>query len=109
LQLLGIGVDGHIGFNEPDSVFTPQTHPVDLDESTIDANSRFFDTRNDVPRQAITMGMRSIMQAKKILLIANGESKRKILEKAVRHPIDPRLPASILQLHPDVTVIFSRN
>ena len=109
LQLLGIGLDGHIGFNEPDSVFVAATHPVKLDESTIDANARFFASRDDVPRYAITMGMMSIMQAKKILLIANGESKRAILERAFSGPVDPMVPASILQLHPDVTVIFAEN
>ena len=109
LQLLGIGLDGHIGFNEPDSVFTAETHPVKLDESTIEANARFFASKDDVPRQAITMGMMSIMQAKKILLIANGQNKKAILEKSFSGPVDPMVPASILQLHPDVTVIFSEN
>ena len=109
LQLLGIGFDGHIGFNEPDSVFTAQTHPVELDESTIEANARFFASKDDVPRQAVTMGMMSIMQAKKILLIANGQKKKEVIEKAFSGPVDPMMPASILQLHPDVTVIFSEN
>lgn len=109
LQLLGIGLDGHIGFNEPESVFTAETHPVKLDESTIDANARFFASKDDVPRYAITMGMMSIMQAKKILLIANGEKKKAVIEKAFNGPVDPMMPASILQLHPDVTVIFSEN
>ena len=109
LQLLGIGLDGHIGFNEPDSFFTKETHLVDLDESTIKANARFFQSENDVPRQAITMGMMSIMQAKKILLIANGSKKKDILDKAFFGPIDPQVPASILQLHPDLTVIYSEN
>lgn len=109
LQLLGIGIDGHIGFNEPDEYFIKETHVVDLDESTIKANSRFFESEADVPRKAITMGMMSIMNAKKILLIANGANKKDILEKAFFGPIDPKVPASILQLHPDVTVIFSEN
>ena len=109
LQLLGIGLDGHIGFNEPDSFFTAETHPVDLDESTIKANARFFASEADVPRKAITMGMLSIMQAKKILLVANGANKKEILEKAFFGPITPEVPASILQLHPDVTVIYSEN
>lgn len=107
LQLLGIGVDGHIGFNEPDSVFTAATHPVVLDPSTIEANARFFASANDVPRKAITMGMMSIMQAKRILLVANGKSKLYILKKSMEGPVDPMVPASILQLHPDVTVIYS--
>lgn len=107
LQLLGIGLDGHIGFNEPDAHFTSATHEVTLDESTIKANARFFANEDEVPKTAITMGMMSIMQAKKILLIANGADKKKILEKAFFGPIYPQVPASILQLHPDVTVIFS--
>ncbi len=109
LQLLGIGLDGHIGFNEPDKFFTAETHAVELDESTIDANARFFETRDDVPRQAITMGMKTIMQAKKVLLIANGKNKKDIREKSFYGPIDPMVPASILQLHPDATVIYSEN
>ena len=109
LQLLGIGLDGHIGFNEPDDFFTGPTHEVKLDESTIEANARFFASKDEVPTTAITMGMRSIMQAKKVLLIANGAAKKAILEKAFFGPIDPKVPASILQLHPDVTVIFSEN
>ncbi len=109
LQLLGIGLDGHIGFNEPDKYFVKSTHVVDLHESTIKANSRFFANESEVPKQAITMGMVSIMQAKKILLIANGKAKRDILEKAFYGPITPEIPASILQLHPDITVIYSEN
>lgn len=109
LQLLGIGLDGHIGFNEPDSAFTKETHEVVLDESTIEANARFFASKSDVPTKAITMGMMSIMQARKILLIANGAKKKDILEKAFNGPITPFVPASILQLHPDVTVIYSEN
>lgn len=109
LQLLGIGLDGHIGFNEPDKYFVKSTHVVNLHESTIKANSRFFANEEDVPKCAITMGMVSIMQAKKILLIANGKAKRDILEKAFYGPITPEIPASVLQLHPDITVIYSEN
>ncbi|MBQ7901688.1 MAG: glucosamine-6-phosphate deaminase [Clostridia bacterium] len=109
LQLLGIGLDGHIGFNEPDDFFTKETHEVELDPSTIEANARFFASKEDVPTKAITMGMMSIMQAKKILLIANGKNKKDILDKAFSGPITPQVPASILQLHPDVTVIYSEN
>ena len=109
LQLLGIGLDGHIGFNEPDKYFVKSTHVVDLHESTIKANSRFFASEDEVPKKAITMGMVSIMQAKKILLIASGKEKRNILEKAFYGPITPEIPASILQLHPDITVIYSEN
>jgi len=107
LQLLGIGLDGHIGFNEPASIFVKNTHVVDLHESTIRANARFFENESDVPRQAITMGMVSIMQAKKILLIANGKAKKDIVQRAFYGPITPEIPASILQLHPDLTVVFS--
>lgn len=107
LQLLGIGLDGHIGFNEPADVFEKSTHVVDLHESTIKANARFFANESDVPRKAITMGMGAIMQAKKVLLIANGKAKKDILQKAFFGPITPTVPASILQLHPDLTVIYS--
>lgn len=109
LQLLGIGLDGHIGFNEPDEVFVKGTHVVELDESTIEANARFFASKEEVPTEAITMGMLPIMQAKKVLLIANGKNKEEILKKAFYGPITPMVPASILQLHSDVTVIFSEN
>jgi len=109
LQLLGIGLDGHIGFNEPDDFFVKDTHVVDLDESTIKANSRFFASEADVPRKAVTMGMVSIMQAERILLVANGANKKEILEKAFFGPITPKIPASILQLHPNITVIYSEN
>lgn len=107
IQLLGIGLDGHIGFNEPDDFFTKETHKVVLDESTIVANARFFESIDDVPKTAITMGMGGIMSAKKVLLIANGQNKKDIIEKAFFGPITPKVPASILQLHNDVTVIFS--
>ncbi len=109
LQLLGIGLDGHIGFNEPDDCFIAPTHEVVLDESTIKANARFFANEDEVPKKAITMGMMSIMQAKKVLLIANGAAKKEILEKAFFGKITPEIPASILQLHPDITVIYSEN
>ena len=109
LQLLGIGLDGHIGFNEPDKYFVKSTHVVDLHESTIKANSRFFANIDEVTKRVITIGMVSIMQAKKILLIASGKEKRDILEKAFYGPITPVIPASIFQLHPDITVIYSEN
>ena len=109
LQLLGIGLDGHIGFNEPEEFFTAETHPVSLDESTIEANARFFASKDEVPTKAITMGMKSIMQAKSILLIANGAKKWDILQKALYGKITPFVPASILQLHPNVTVVYSEN
>ncbi len=109
IQLLGIGLDGHIGFNEPCDVFVKETHLVDLDPSTIEANARFFSSIDDVPKQAVTMGMGGIMGAKKVLLIANGKNKEEIVKKAFFGPITPKVPASILQLHPDVTVIYSKN
>ncbi|MBQ1187180.1 MAG: glucosamine-6-phosphate deaminase [Clostridia bacterium] len=109
IQLLGIGLDGHIGFNEPDSFFTKETHLVKLHESTIEANSRFFASRDEVPTTAITMGMSSIMQARRVLLIANGAKKKEIMEKAFFGPITPEVPASILQMHPDLTVIYCEN
>lgn len=107
LQLLGIGPDGHIGFNEPDDHFTAETHVVDLLPSTIEANSRFFSSIDEVPKQAVSMGMGSIMKAKKILLIANGKAKKDVLMEALNGKITPNLPASLLQLHRDVTIIFS--
>ena len=109
IQLLGIGYDGHIGFNEPDDVFIKETHLVELEPSTIEANARFFESIDDVPKKAITMGMGGIMNAKKVLLIANGAKKEEIVKKAFFGPITPKVPASILQLHPDVTVIYSKN
>lgn len=105
LQILGIGNNGHIGFNEPDLKFEATTHLVKLDDETIEANSRFFKTIDDVPKCAVSMGIKTIMHAKKIILLANGSSKAEILAKALYSGITPEVPASILQLHPDVTVI----
>lgn len=105
LQLLGIGNTGHIGFNEPEDSFPTGTHRVRLAQKTIDANSRFFASADDVPRYAITMGLRSIMNARKILLVANGASKADIVKQAFFGPVTPQVPASVLQLHPDVTVV----
>lgn len=107
LQLLGIGLDGHIGFNEPDEVFTKNTHVVELHKSTVEANSRFFESSEMVPKKAITVGMISIMQAEKIVLVANSKNKEEILHKALEGPITPKIPASLLQLHSDLTVVFS--
>lgn len=107
LQLLGIGLDGHIGFNEPDEVFIKETHQVSLDPSTIEANARFFASKDDVPTSAVTMGIGAIMHAKKVLLIANGAGKKEIMQKAFYGPITPLVPASMLQLHPDLTVIYA--
>ncbi|MGN0421833.1 MAG: glucosamine-6-phosphate deaminase [Lachnospiraceae bacterium] len=105
LQLLGLGHNGHIGFNEPGAAFERETHCVDLTESTIEANKRFFASEEEVPRQAYTMGIKNIMQAKKILVIVSGADKAQILEKVLHGPITPEVPASILQLHNDVTIV----
>lgn len=105
LQLLGLGHNGHIGFNEPSDAFEKLTHCVDLTESTIEANKRFFASADEVPRQAYTMGIQNIMQARKILLIVSGSDKAKILKEALYGPVTPKVPASILQLHQDVTVV----
>ncbi len=105
LQLLGLGHNGHIGFNEPSHVFPRGTHCVDLAPSTIEANKRFFSSEADVPRQAYTMGIRSIMQAKKIVVVVSGEDKAEILRQVIRGPITPDVPASVLQLHTDVVIV----
>ena len=105
LQLLGIGHNGHIGFNEPGESFDKQVHCVNLTESTIEANKRFFASADDVPKQAYTMGIKTIMQAKKILIVASGEDKAEIVHKAFFGPITPQVPASVLQLHNDVTLV----
>ena len=106
LQLLGIGHNGHIGFNEPADSFVVPTHVVELGETTINANARFFSSADEVPKKAVTMGIKAIMQAKKVLLIANGPDKKAIVEKALYGPVTPEVPASILQLHPDLTVVY---
>ena len=105
LQLLGIGHNGHIGFNEPGDSFDKQVHCVNLTESTIEANKRFFASADEVPRQAYTMGIGNILQAKKILVVANGEGKAEIVKKAFFGPVTPQVPASILQLHQDVVLV----
>jgi len=105
LQLLGIGTNGHIGFNEPGTAFEKETHCVDLAESTIRANSRFFESLDEVPKQAYTMGIKTIMQAKKILVVANGKEKAQAIKDAFFGPILPKVPGSVLQLHNDVTLV----
>ena len=105
LQLLGLGHNGHIGFNEPDEAFEKETHCVDLQERTIEANKRFFASADEVPRQAYTMGIKTIMHAKKILVIVSGEDKAEIVKKAFFGPVTPKVPASILQMHNDVTLV----
>jgi glucosamine-6-phosphate deaminase len=106
LQILGIGHNGHIAFNEPDCEFSFGTHIVELTESTIEANKRFFDSANDVPRRAITMGIGSIMKAREIMIIATGTSKAQAVKDMLTGPVDPRCPASVLQLHHAVTVLL---
>lgn len=105
LQLLGLGYNGHIGFNEPQESFNKTTHCIALTQSTIDANSRFFNTLEEIPRYAYTMGIGNIMSANKILLIVSGKGKAKILKEVIEGPIVPSVPASILQLHKNVTII----
>lgn len=105
IQVLGIGRNGHIGFNEPADEFSKGTHCVDLTESTIEANSRLFEKEEDVPRQAYTMGTQTIMNARCILVVANGENKAQAVRDMCFGPIVPTCPASILQLHPNVFVV----
>ncbi len=105
LQLLGLGHNGHIGFNEPGAAFEKETHCVNLAQSTIDANARFFDSMDDVPKQAYTMGIKTIMQARKIVVVVSGESKAKIVKEAFFGPCTPSVPASVLQLHNNVTLV----
>ena len=105
LQLLGLGNNGHIGFNEPNEAFEKETHCIKLAESTVQANSRFFDTIDEVPKEAYTMGIKSIMQAKKIVVIVSGKQKAEIVKEAFFGPVTPKVPASVLQLHNDVTLI----
>lgn len=105
LQLLGIGHDGHIGFNEPADTFAKETHCVDLTDMTIEANARFFASRNEVPTQAYTMGIQTIMSARKVLMVASGADKAKIIREAFFGPATPQVPASILQFHPDFILV----
>lgn len=105
LQLLGLGHNGHIGFNEPGEVFEKGTHCVDLQSSTIEANKRFFASADDVPKQAYSMGIQTIMMAKKILVVVSGEDKAEAVKNAFFGPVTPKVPGSILQMHPDVTVV----
>ena len=109
LQVLGIGKTGHIGFNEPGASFDKMTHRVALKQKTIDDNSRFFKSVDAVPRYALTMGIKAIMQARKILLLASGRQKADILNQALFGPVSPSVPASILQLHPNVTVVAEQD
>ena len=105
IQVLGMGHNGHIGFNEPSDIFELETHKVELTQTTIDANARFFASADEVPRQALTMGIKSIMQAKTILVVVNGKGKAEIVKKAFTGPVTPQVPASILQMHPNVILV----
>lgn len=105
LQFLGIGHDGHIGFNEPADTFAKETHCVDLTDMTIEANARFFASRDEVPTQAYTMGIQTIMSARKVLMVASGADKAKIIREAFFGPVTPQVPASILQFHPDFILV----
>lgn len=109
IMYLGIGHNGHIGFNEPEDFFEPYTHVVKLTDDTIEANKRFFDNIEDVPKTAITMGIKTILSAKKIILLASGESKAEAIFKTLKGKITPQVPASILQLHNDVTLIIDKD
>lgn len=104
IQLLGIGNNGHIAFNEPCGEFPEKTHVIDLTQNTIEANARFFNSMDEVPKKALTMGIGTIMKAKKIILLANGTKKAQTIHDMVYGPITPNVPASVLRLHPDVTV-----
>ena len=105
LQLLGLGHNGHIGFNEPGAAFEKETHCVDLTESTIEANKRFFASADDVPKQAYTMGVGTILRAKAILLVVSGKDKAAALNAVVNGPITPQVPGSVLRLHPNVIIV----
>ena len=105
LQILGIGRNGHIGFNEPDTKLVLDTHVTDLTESTIEANARFFASANDVPRQALTMGIGTIFKAKKLIVMASGASKKDAVSAMLERNVDTNFPATLLNLHADVTLI----
>ncbi|HHZ03302.1 MAG TPA: glucosamine-6-phosphate deaminase [Tissierellia bacterium] len=109
ILFLGIGPNGHIGFNEPNDFFEPHTHLVKLTEDTILANSRFFDNMESVPKKAITMGMKSILSAKKIVMLATGEAKSDAILKSIKGKVTPQVPGSILQLHNNVTFILDKD
>ena len=108
LQILGIGQNGHIGFNEPDSSLNSATHLTELSKSTIEANARFFDNEADVPKYALTMGMSTILKARKIVLLASGKSKHKALSELFDNSINTSVPATMLKIHPDVVVICDK-
>ena len=109
VQVLGLGSNGHIGFNEPNTPFDSVTHLVDLTENTIKDNSRLFNSIDEVPRQALSMGIKNIMQAKSILMVVSGKNKAEAVRGMVKGEITPELPASVLQLHPFVTIICDKD
>ncbi|WP_210138304.1 glucosamine-6-phosphate deaminase [Staphylococcus sp. GDH8C109P] len=104
IQILGIGENGHIGFNEPGTDMNSTTQVVDLTASTINANSRYFDSESEVPKQAVSMGLASILKAKRIILLAFGEKKRAAIEQLAKHEVNREVPATILLAHPDVEI-----
>ena len=108
VQLLGMGHNGHIGFNEPGDAFELETHVVDLTQRTIEANARFFASPDEVPRQALTMGIKTIMQARQILVVVSGEDKADAVKAALTGPVTPKVPASILQMHPNVVLVADK-
>lgn len=109
VQVLGIGSNGHIGFNEPNTPFDSVTHVVDLTESTIKDNSRLFESIDEVPRQALSMGIKNIMNAKSIIMVASGKNKAVAVKGMVNGAITPELPASVLQLHPNVVLVCDKD
>lgn len=109
LQVLGIGGNGHIGFNEPGTSFDSTTHVVDLDQSTIEANARYFDSLDEVPKQAVSMGISTIMRSEKIILLASGESKLDAITALLKGEVSENLPASVLRKHPNVTIIVDES
>ena len=106
LQVLGIGANGHIGFNEPGKRLNVKTHQVELAQKTIEDNSRFFDTKDEVPRKAITVGIATILKSKRILLLASGENKAEAIKETVSGYVSTQVPSSLLQTHPEVTIII---
>ncbi len=106
MQVLGIGPNGHIGFNEPRGKLNVRTHMVNLSDETIEANSRFFESREQVPRQAITMGIATILKSDRILLLASGKNKAKVIKETISGYVSTAVPASVLQTHPEVTIII---
>lgn len=109
LQVLGIGDNGHIAFNEPSTLFEPNTHKVELTKETIESNSRFFKSLDEVPTHAITTGIKNIMMSKRVILLANGKNKSEAIRKMLFGNIDPQVPASVLQLHPNVDIIITED